>query len=71
MPKPIGTYNDLPTPEGSFQTQYEANQRRYNGHLALGVGFLIGTILFGQAAGFFDLNYTTPKRPATIESYRD
>lgn len=69
--KPIATYNDLPSPQGSWQTQYDANQRKYNGHLALGVGFLAATLLFGQVAGFFELNWSIPEKPAVIDSYRE
>lgn len=70
-PKPVATYDDLPSPQGSWQTNYEANQRKYNGHLALGVGFLAGTILFGNIAGLFELNWSIPEKPAVIDSYKE
>ena len=68
---PPTTYNDLPMPQGSWKTQYEANQRKYNGHLALGVAVLTGTIIFGRAAGLIELNWTIPETPAQIDSYKE
>lgn len=64
------TYNDLPQPQGSWKTQYDSNQRKYTAHLALGVGALIGTILFGKAAGLLETYSDIPQHPATIESYK-
>lgn len=69
--KPVATYNDLPSPQGSWQTQYDTNQRKYNGHLALGFGVLAATILFGQVNGLFFLNWTIPEKPAVIDSYKE
>ncbi|KAI7815127.1 Uncharacterized protein RDOM_000604 [Rhyzopertha dominica] len=69
--KPYGTYDDLPSPQGSWQTQYDANQRRYNAHLALGIATLAGTILFGQVAGLWELNWAIPERPADIPNHKD
>ncbi|KAL1509009.1 hypothetical protein ABEB36_003817 [Hypothenemus hampei] len=65
------TINDLPSPSGSWQTNYDAMQRRYNTQLVLGVGTLVGTILFGKVAGFFEFYNDYPERPATIENYKD
>ncbi|XP_019873680.1 uncharacterized protein LOC109601833 [Aethina tumida] len=67
---PQSTYNDLPSPQGSWQTHYDANQKRYNGHLALGIATFVGTIVFGKAAGFFEFYDDIPERPAKIESYK-
>ncbi|CAH0552965.1 unnamed protein product [Brassicogethes aeneus] len=64
------TYNDLPQPQGSWQTQYDANQRKYNGHLAMGVAALVGTLVFGKAAGFFEFYDDIPQHPAKIDSYK-
>lgn len=69
-PAKLTTYNDLPSPAGSWQTNYDAKQRRYTGHLLLGVGTLTGTIIFGKAMGFLDFHDDIPERPATIESYK-
>lgn len=67
----VTTYNDLPTPQGSWKTQYDSNQRSYNAHLAIGVGTLVGTLVFGKAAGYFEFYNDYPERPAVIESYKD
>ncbi|XP_060523517.1 uncharacterized protein LOC132700315 [Cylas formicarius] len=64
------TYNDLPSPSGSWQTNYDALQRSYNARLAIGIGLLGGTIVFGKAAGFFEFYNDYPERPATIENYK-
>ncbi|CAH1176954.1 unnamed protein product [Phaedon cochleariae] len=64
------TYNDLPQPRGSWKTHYDANQRKYNAHLALGVGVFIGSILFGKSVGYLEFYNDIPARPADIESYR-
>lgn len=60
----VTTYNDLPTPQGSWQTKYDADQRKYNMHLILGVVFCTGTIVFGRAAGLLELHLSPPSRPA-------
>jgi len=59
-----GSMNDLPQPCGSFKTNYDAKQRKYNAQLIIGVSFLAITIGFGQAAGLFFLNGTIPDQPA-------
>ncbi|CAG9835023.1 unnamed protein product [Diabrotica balteata] len=64
------TYNDLPQPQGSWKTNYDANQRKYNAHLALGVGVLTGTIVFGKATGLLEFYNEFPERPADIASYK-
>ncbi|VEN46555.1 unnamed protein product [Callosobruchus maculatus] len=64
------TYNDLPQPSGSWKTAYDANQRKYTAHLAIGVGSLVGTIIFGKAAGFLDFHNDIPLKPAQIDSYK-
>ncbi|KAK9745783.1 Deltamethrin resistance [Popillia japonica] len=58
------SYNDLPSPQGSWQTSYDANQRKYNAHLAFGTLFLIGSIVFARAGGFLNLNYNPPAKPS-------
>lgn len=65
------TYNDLPSPSGSWQTNYDAQQRKYNAQLALGIGVFVGTLLFGKAAGFFEFYNDYPERPAVIDNYKD
>ncbi|XP_046744170.1 uncharacterized protein LOC124410086 [Diprion similis] len=54
------TLNDLPVPQGSWQTQYDANQRKYNLHLIFGVGFTIGSIAFAKYSGLIYLNAYPP-----------
>lgn len=39
------TMDELPVPRGSWQAQYDSNQRRYNTALIVGVAFTIGTII--------------------------
>lgn len=67
---PITTINDLPSPQGNWKTHYDANQRKYNAQLAAGVGLLIGSLIFGKAAGFLELYNDIPARPADIPSYK-
>ncbi|RZC41344.1 LIM and/or RA domain containing protein [Asbolus verrucosus] len=67
---PVSTVNDLPTPQGSWQTHYDAKQRKYNAQLAAGIGILIGTIVVGKAAGFLEFHNDYPERPADIASYK-
>ncbi|CAH1102823.1 unnamed protein product [Psylliodes chrysocephalus] len=64
------TYNDLPKPQGSWKTNYDANQRKYNAHLVLGIGALVGSIVFGKAAGLLEFYNEFPERPAVIASYK-
>ncbi|KAJ8972187.1 hypothetical protein NQ314_000317 [Rhamnusium bicolor] len=64
------TYNDLPQPQGSWQTHHDAAQRRYNAHLVIGIGALIGTIAFGKVAGLLETYSDNPEHPAVIESYK-
>lgn len=70
-PGPLSTYNDLPTPSGSWQTHYDAKQRKYNGQLALGIGAIVGTLIFGKAVGFLEFYDDIPARPAEIKSYKN
>lgn len=65
------TYNDLPTPSGNWQTHYDAQQRKYNLNLALGVGAFIGTVLIGKALGMYEFYGEFPARPATIDNYKE
>lgn len=67
---PTTTINDLPTPQGSWKTNYDSKQRSYNAHLALGIATITGTILFGKAAGLLEFYNDIPERPADIESYK-
>lgn len=70
LPPLRNTVNDLPSPSGSWATQYQANQRKYNAQLIGGIGFLTGTIVFGKAVGIFEFYNDIPDRPADIPSYR-
>lgn len=60
----ITTLNELPSPQGSWQTHYDAQQRKYNAHLALGIATLVGTIIVARASGYLYFNYSPPSRPA-------
>lgn len=37
--------DELPVPQGSWQAQYDANQRRYNSILLFGIAFTAGSII--------------------------
>lgn len=37
--------DELPVPRGSWQAQYDANQRRYNLALLFGIAFTAGTLV--------------------------
>lgn len=39
------TMDELPVPQGSWQAQYDANQRRYNSILLFGIAFSVSTII--------------------------
>ncbi|CAG9768663.1 unnamed protein product [Ceutorhynchus assimilis] len=64
------TYNDLPSPAGSWQTQFESQQRKYNTILAAGLAVFAGSLLVGKASGMFEFYNHYPDRPATIETYK-
>ncbi|XP_012272173.1 uncharacterized protein LOC105695301 [Orussus abietinus] len=57
--KPV-TMDDLPVPQGSWQKDYEAKQKRYNIHLAVGIASLIFTIAFAKQSGLVYLNAFPP-----------
>ncbi|KAF2897000.1 hypothetical protein ILUMI_09172 [Ignelater luminosus] len=64
-----GSMNDLPQPCGSWKTNHEAKQRKYNAQLAIGIGFLVATILFGKSSGLFFFNGEVPDAPAPKNDY--
>ncbi|XP_053604462.1 uncharacterized protein LOC128671752 [Plodia interpunctella] len=53
--------DELPVPAGSWQAQYDANQRRYNAALLFGLAFTAGTLVVAKASGLVYLNYSPPK----------
>lgn len=55
------TMDELPVPRGSWQAQYDANQRRYNTALVVGIGFTVATLITAKATGLVYLNYSPPK----------
>ncbi|KAH9633797.1 hypothetical protein HF086_005431 [Spodoptera exigua] len=55
------TMDELPVPRGSWQAQYDANQRRYNLVLLFGIAFTAGTLAVAKASGLVYLNYSPPK----------
>jgi len=40
------TLNELPVPQGSWQAQYDAQQKKYNMHLIGGLSFFLVTLGF-------------------------
>ncbi|XP_044259673.1 uncharacterized protein LOC123008116 [Tribolium madens] len=64
------TINDLPSPQGNWKTHYDAKQRKYNAQLAVGIGAVVGTLIFGKAAGLLEFYDDIPDRPADIPSYK-
>lgn len=46
------TMDELPVPRGSWQAQYDANQRRYNTALLLGIAFTTGTLFVVRLNSF-------------------
>lgn len=69
-PAPISTYNDLPQPQGSWKTHYDAKQRKYNAQLAFGIGFFAVTLIIGKSAGFLEFYDDYPETAAKIDSYK-
>ncbi|CAH1402582.1 unnamed protein product [Nezara viridula] len=57
------TMDDLPIPNGSWETQYKANQTKYNMHLAIGVIFTAVTLVTARASGLFNLYISPPPLP--------
>ncbi|KAJ0183570.1 hypothetical protein K1T71_001546 [Dendrolimus kikuchii] len=55
------TMDELPVPRGSWQAQYDANQRRHNAALLLGVAFSAFTLVIAKTSGLVYLNYSPPK----------
>jgi hypothetical protein len=49
------TMDDLPVPQGSWQSNYDSNQTKYNIHLIGGVTFLALTLGFVSIYRFFIL----------------
>lgn len=69
-PAPGATYNDLPSPSGSWQTNYDAQQRKYNAQLLLGIAALAGSLIAGKGLGVFEFYNDYPAKPATIDNYK-
>uniref|UniRef100_A0A0P4VVX3 Putative conserved plasma membrane protein n=1 Tax=Rhodnius neglectus TaxID=72488 RepID=A0A0P4VVX3_9HEMI len=59
-PPPV-TMDDLPVPCGSWETQYNTNQTKYNTQLAVGVIFAVITLIAAKATGLVYLNYSPPR----------
>lgn len=64
------TLNDLPQPQGSWKTHYDAKQKSYNMQLAFGIVFLAGTIIFGQQTGLLKSYDDYPEKATKIDSYK-
>ncbi|XP_044271275.1 uncharacterized protein LOC123015556 [Tribolium madens] len=67
---PKVTLNDMPSPEGDYYTQNNARQSKYNMHLAIGVGSVLGTIAFGLATDMYNFLDDIPEEPAEIDCYK-
>ncbi|XP_021954749.1 uncharacterized protein LOC110851320 [Folsomia candida] len=57
------TMNELPVPTGSWQAAYDAQQKKNNLHLIVGVSFFAFTLFTMKASGLIVLNSTIPKLP--------
>ncbi|CAL8071556.1 unnamed protein product [Orchesella dallaii] len=57
------TVNELPIPQGSWQAMHDANQRKYNIHLAIGVSFFLFTLTVLKTSGLVTLNTEYPELP--------
>ncbi|XP_026319286.1 uncharacterized protein LOC113229822 [Hyposmocoma kahamanoa] len=55
------TMDELPVPRGSWQAHYDANQRRFNTALIVGIAFTVGTFIVAKTSGLVYLNYSPPK----------
>ena len=51
----------MPVPEGSWKSEYNRMQSKYNRHLVLGGGFFAFTLLVMCTSGLITLNATIPK----------
>ncbi|XP_066999149.1 uncharacterized protein [Anabrus simplex] len=56
-----GTMSDLPVPQGSWEAEYSAQQRKYNLHLVIGVAFTALTAVVAANSGLVVLNSSVPK----------
>ncbi|CAH0586744.1 unnamed protein product [Chrysodeixis includens] len=45
--------DELPIPRGSWQAQYDANQRKYNAALLFGIAFATGTLIVAVDLQYF------------------
>lgn len=64
--------NDLPSPEGDYTTLNNERQKKYNMHLAGGIGFFIATFGFGFATNMFVLWHEIPENiHPPVDCYRD
>ncbi|XP_069695402.1 uncharacterized protein COX7B [Periplaneta americana] len=52
--------DELPIPQGSWQSQNNSNQTKYNLHLLIGVSFLTLTLGFVATSGILEFNFSPP-----------
>jgi len=57
------TLSELPTPQGSWQADYEANQRKYTRHLIGGIAFYVFTLVVSYQSGLIPLYASPPPLP--------
>ncbi|CAG7717619.1 unnamed protein product [Allacma fusca] len=55
--------DELPVPEGSWQTYHDQQNLKFNIHLLVGVGFAIFTYVAIQQSGVMTWNASIPKLP--------
>ncbi|KAK6636719.1 hypothetical protein RUM43_010382 [Polyplax serrata] len=58
------TMDELPVPCGSWQENYDNNQRKYNIHLLLGIGVFTITLAVGYYANAFSFYMFPPEKPS-------
>ena len=62
--------NDIPSPQGSWQANYDKNQQKHNRDLILGIISLTATLAFGQYMGFHEFYGDVPAEPLKIDTYK-
>jgi len=57
------TLSELPVPQGSWQAAYDAQQKKFNLHLIVGVSFFLLTMTVLKTSDLIDLNRVVPPLP--------
>ncbi|XP_034933748.1 uncharacterized protein [Chelonus insularis] len=69
VPFKFPTMDELPVPQGSWQEQYNRNQKTYNAALVIGIALLAGTITFGNMSGALYMNSSPPNIDIPYNDY--